>query len=88
MSDNPTRSFKDFIGWAFLGLAGVVLALVSMIYSSLSADVGRVDARTQAHAERLKGGESERDAIREALKRIEEDVRWLKQMKIKELERK
>ena len=74
MSDNPAKSFKDFIGWAFAGGAVVILSLVTMIYSSLNAQVSQTGADVRAHAERLKGGEIERDSIRETLKRIEDDV--------------
>jgi hypothetical protein len=78
MSDsNPIKTFKDFIGWAFAGLAGLVLALVSMIYSSLHAEVGRLDVEQRIHAERIKGAEDHLDAQKDSLRRIEQGVKEL-----------
>lgn len=78
MSDNPTRGFKDFIGWAFIGLAGLVLALVSLIYSTLSADIGNMNVRTQSHAERITATEERMISIKESLRRIETGVSELR----------
>lgn len=78
-SDNPTRTFKDFIGWAFVGMASIVLALISMIYSSLHADVVNVEMRTQQHAERIKGTEDRVEGVRESLQEINRTLRELNQ---------
>lgn len=77
MSDNPTRTFKDFIGWAFVGLAGLVMALVSLIYSSVRADVGQIDATQRSHAERIKGMERDAESMRHIMERIDRNVEEL-----------
>lgn len=75
MSDSPTRSFKDFVGWAFAGLAALVLILVSMMYSSLRADVAALDAASRAHVERITSTETRVDGIKDSLRQIVEELR-------------
>lgn len=77
MSAEPTKSFKDFIGWAFVGLAGIVLALVSMIYSTLSADVGTLQGASQNQAILIQRNADRADAIKEDLQDIKRTLRSL-----------
>lgn len=77
MSDSPTKSFKDFIGWAFAGLVTVVLALVVMIYSSLHADVEKLDAATQQHALQIQRTSDRGDDIQRQLHEIKDSLKTL-----------
>ena len=86
MSDNPAKSFKDFIGWAFAGGAVVILSLVTMIYSSVNAQVQQNTNDVRVHAERIKGSEVGIEAIKQHLERIEAEVKKGNQM-LEELKR-
>lgn len=77
--ENPTRTFKDFIGWAFVGMAGIILGLIVMLYTSLHADVAALDTRTMQHVERIKGTEDRVDGVRESLRRIEDELKLMNQ---------
>lgn len=78
MSDselNPTRSFKDFIGWAFAGMAVLVLSLVSVLYSSLKADVGTLKEDAQKAALQIQHGSDREDAFDRDIKEIKSLLR-------------